>query len=215
MSFMEAFNREKKAFLPLLSSKRNEAELRKGQQQMREEWSKLISQVRGNSNSPCCMCECDWCGSLNLDQEYAHGKTERWYFICISESSIDPEPKAQTNWMVYSALEELERGCVLPFCFPNLRTVGDLQKKKKKKKGLHLIIFEPCSDQRFWPINAYKAIWRWNNGSDNVAARRSMIMFSFPGTDCDVVGSGWSVLCNEFGCVVSLCCNWGCVGLCW
>ncbi|POI23515.1 hypothetical protein CIB84_012734, partial [Bambusicola thoracicus] len=77
MSFMEAFNQEKKAFLPLLSSKRNEAELSEGQQQMKEEWSKLVSQVRGNSNSPCCMCECDGCESLNLDQEYAHGKTGR------------------------------------------------------------------------------------------------------------------------------------------
>uniref|UniRef100_A0A803XRM3 Spectrin repeat containing nuclear envelope protein 2 n=1 Tax=Meleagris gallopavo TaxID=9103 RepID=A0A803XRM3_MELGA len=45
MSFMEAFNREKKAFLPLLSSKRSGAELSEGQQQMREEWSKLISQI--------------------------------------------------------------------------------------------------------------------------------------------------------------------------
>uniref|UniRef100_A0A8C2T2D1 Spectrin repeat containing nuclear envelope protein 2 n=1 Tax=Coturnix japonica TaxID=93934 RepID=A0A8C2T2D1_COTJA len=45
MSFMEAFNQEKKAFLPLLSSKRSEAELSEGQQQMREEWSKLISQL--------------------------------------------------------------------------------------------------------------------------------------------------------------------------
>uniref|UniRef100_A0A8C2T0X3 Spectrin repeat containing nuclear envelope protein 2 n=1 Tax=Coturnix japonica TaxID=93934 RepID=A0A8C2T0X3_COTJA len=45
MSFMEAFNQEKKAFLPLLSSKRSEAELSEGQQQMREEWSKLISQI--------------------------------------------------------------------------------------------------------------------------------------------------------------------------
>lgn len=59
MSFMEAFNQEKKAFLPLLSSKRSGAELSEGQQQMREEWSKLVSQVRGNSNSPCCMCDCD------------------------------------------------------------------------------------------------------------------------------------------------------------
>lgn len=59
MSFMEAFNQEKKAFLPLLSSKRSGAELSEGQQQMREEWSKLVSQVRGNSDLPCCMCDCD------------------------------------------------------------------------------------------------------------------------------------------------------------
>uniref|UniRef100_A0A8B9BTJ4 Spectrin repeat containing nuclear envelope protein 2 n=1 Tax=Anser brachyrhynchus TaxID=132585 RepID=A0A8B9BTJ4_9AVES len=45
MSFMEAFNQEKKAFLPLLSSKRSEAELSEGQQQMREEWSKLVAQI--------------------------------------------------------------------------------------------------------------------------------------------------------------------------
>ncbi|XP_042670139.1 nesprin-2 isoform X5 [Centrocercus urophasianus] len=45
MSFMEAFNQEKKAFLPLLSSKRTGAELSEGQQQMREEWSKLVSQI--------------------------------------------------------------------------------------------------------------------------------------------------------------------------
>ncbi|XP_010138785.1 PREDICTED: nesprin-2-like, partial [Buceros rhinoceros silvestris] len=45
MSFMEAFNQEKKAFLPVLSSKRSEAELSEGQQQMREEWDKLISQI--------------------------------------------------------------------------------------------------------------------------------------------------------------------------
>ncbi|XP_021259550.1 nesprin-2 isoform X6 [Numida meleagris] len=45
MSFMEAFNQEKKAFLPLLSSKRSEAELSEDQQQMREEWSKLVSQI--------------------------------------------------------------------------------------------------------------------------------------------------------------------------
>ncbi|XP_075359888.1 nesprin-2 isoform X3 [Mycteria americana] len=45
MSFMEAFNQEKKPFLPVLSSKRSEAELCEGQQQMREEWDKLISQI--------------------------------------------------------------------------------------------------------------------------------------------------------------------------
>lgn len=60
MSFMEAFNQEKKAFLPLLSSKRSEAELSEGQQQMREEWSKLVTQVRGISSSPCYQCEQIW-----------------------------------------------------------------------------------------------------------------------------------------------------------
>ncbi|XP_009698112.1 PREDICTED: nesprin-2-like, partial [Cariama cristata] len=45
MSFMEAFNREKNPFLPVLSSKRSEAELSEGQQQMREKWDKLISQI--------------------------------------------------------------------------------------------------------------------------------------------------------------------------
>ncbi|NXY44495.1 SYNE2 protein, partial [Ceuthmochares aereus] len=45
MSFMEAFNQEKKTFVPVLSSKRSEAELSEGQQQMREEWDKLISQI--------------------------------------------------------------------------------------------------------------------------------------------------------------------------
>ncbi|KAM9290997.1 nesprin-2 [Morus bassanus] len=45
MSFMEAFNRGKKPFLPVLSSKRSEAVLSEGQQQMREEWDKLISQI--------------------------------------------------------------------------------------------------------------------------------------------------------------------------
>ncbi|PKU42006.1 hypothetical protein llap_7684 [Limosa lapponica baueri] len=45
MSFMEAFNQEKKPFLPVLLSKRSEAELSERQQQMREEWDKLISQI--------------------------------------------------------------------------------------------------------------------------------------------------------------------------
>ncbi|XP_065605086.1 nesprin-2 isoform X2 [Cyrtonyx montezumae] len=45
MSFMEAFNQEKKAFLSLLSAKRSETELSEGQQQIREEWSKLVSQI--------------------------------------------------------------------------------------------------------------------------------------------------------------------------
>ncbi|XP_064317024.1 nesprin-2 [Phalacrocorax carbo] len=45
MSFMEAFNQGKKPFLPVLSSKRSEAELSEGQQQMRDEWDKLISQI--------------------------------------------------------------------------------------------------------------------------------------------------------------------------
>ncbi|XP_053922750.1 nesprin-2 [Cuculus canorus] len=45
MSFMESFNEEKKPFMPVLSSKRSEAELSGGQQQMREEWDKLISQI--------------------------------------------------------------------------------------------------------------------------------------------------------------------------
>ncbi|NXX50529.1 SYNE2 protein, partial [Tricholaema leucomelas] len=45
MSFMESFSQEKKAFLPVLSSKRSEAELSEDQQQMREEWDKLISQI--------------------------------------------------------------------------------------------------------------------------------------------------------------------------
>lgn len=52
MSFMEAFNQEKIPFLPVLSSKRGEAELSGGQQQMREEWDKVISQVRAISHSP-------------------------------------------------------------------------------------------------------------------------------------------------------------------
>ncbi|XP_068803435.1 nesprin-2 [Struthio camelus] len=45
MSFMEAFNQEKKAFMPVLSSKTSVAELSEDQQQMREEWHKLISQI--------------------------------------------------------------------------------------------------------------------------------------------------------------------------
>ncbi|XP_064368021.1 nesprin-2 isoform X2 [Dromaius novaehollandiae] len=45
MSFMEAFNQEKKAFLPVLSSKTSVAELSEDQQQMREEWHKLVSQI--------------------------------------------------------------------------------------------------------------------------------------------------------------------------
>ncbi|NXH22921.1 SYNE2 protein, partial [Bucco capensis] len=45
MSFMEAFNQEKTPFLPVLSSKRSETELREGQQQMREKWDKLVSQI--------------------------------------------------------------------------------------------------------------------------------------------------------------------------
>lgn len=49
MSFTEAFNQEKKPFLPVLSSKRSEAE---GRQQTREKWDKLVSQVRGISSSP-------------------------------------------------------------------------------------------------------------------------------------------------------------------
>lgn len=49
---METFNQEKTPFLPVLSSKRAEAELSEGQQQMREEWDKVISQVRGISHSP-------------------------------------------------------------------------------------------------------------------------------------------------------------------
>ncbi|KAM9013927.1 nesprin-2 [Ara ararauna] len=45
MSFMEAFNQGKKPFLPVLSSKRSEAELSEAQQQIIEEWDKLISQI--------------------------------------------------------------------------------------------------------------------------------------------------------------------------
>ncbi|KAM6392914.1 nesprin-2 [Pluvialis apricaria] len=45
MSFMEAFNQEKTPFLPVLLSKRSEAELSESQQQMRQEWDKLISQI--------------------------------------------------------------------------------------------------------------------------------------------------------------------------
>ncbi|NXN32397.1 SYNE2 protein, partial [Nycticryphes semicollaris] len=45
MSFMESFNQEKKPFLPVLLSKQSEAELSKSQQQMQEEWDKLISQL--------------------------------------------------------------------------------------------------------------------------------------------------------------------------
>lgn len=57
MSFMEAFNQEKKPFLPVLSSKRSEAELSEGRQQTREKWDKLVSQVRGISSSPPYQCE--------------------------------------------------------------------------------------------------------------------------------------------------------------
>lgn len=52
MSFMETFNQEKIPFLPVLSSKRSEDELSEGQQQMREEWDRVISQVSGISRSP-------------------------------------------------------------------------------------------------------------------------------------------------------------------
>ncbi|XP_058716797.1 nesprin-2 [Poecile atricapillus] len=45
MSFMETFNQEKIPFMPVLSSKRGEAELSEGQQQMREEWDKVIAQI--------------------------------------------------------------------------------------------------------------------------------------------------------------------------
>ncbi|XP_071413447.1 nesprin-2 isoform X2 [Pithys albifrons albifrons] len=45
MSFMERFNQEKNSFLPVLSSKRSEAELSEGQKQMREEWDKVNSQI--------------------------------------------------------------------------------------------------------------------------------------------------------------------------
>ncbi|XP_026705487.1 nesprin-2 isoform X2 [Athene cunicularia] len=45
LSFMEAFNQEKKTFLPVLSSKRSETELSQGWRQMREEWDKLNSQI--------------------------------------------------------------------------------------------------------------------------------------------------------------------------
>ncbi|XP_063189611.1 nesprin-2 isoform X1 [Chroicocephalus ridibundus] len=45
MSFMEAFHQEKNPFLPVLLSKRSEAELSESHQQMREEWDKLISQI--------------------------------------------------------------------------------------------------------------------------------------------------------------------------
>ncbi|NXK82927.1 SYNE2 protein, partial [Amazona guildingii] len=45
MSFMEVFNQGKKPFLPVLSSKRSEAKLSEGQQQIIEEWGKLISQI--------------------------------------------------------------------------------------------------------------------------------------------------------------------------
>uniref|UniRef100_A0A8C0F857 Spectrin repeat containing nuclear envelope protein 2 n=1 Tax=Bubo bubo TaxID=30461 RepID=A0A8C0F857_BUBBB len=53
LSFMEAFNQEKNPFLPVLSSKRSEAELSEGRRQMREEWDKLNAQVRVISSSPC------------------------------------------------------------------------------------------------------------------------------------------------------------------
>ncbi|KAM4667357.1 nesprin-2 [Amazona ochrocephala] len=45
MSFMEVFNQGKKPFLPVLSSKKSEAKLSEGQQQIIEEWGKLISQI--------------------------------------------------------------------------------------------------------------------------------------------------------------------------
>ncbi|XP_065491709.1 nesprin-2 isoform X3 [Caloenas nicobarica] len=45
MSFTEAFNQEKNPFLPVLSSKRSEAELSEGRQQTREKWDKLVSQI--------------------------------------------------------------------------------------------------------------------------------------------------------------------------
>ncbi|XP_075282973.1 nesprin-2 isoform X3 [Opisthocomus hoazin] len=45
MTFVEAFNQEKKPFLPVLSPKGSGTELSEGQRQMREEWHKLISQI--------------------------------------------------------------------------------------------------------------------------------------------------------------------------
>lgn len=79
MSFMEAFNQEKKPFLPVLSSKRSEAELSEGRQQTREKWDKLVSQVRGISSSPPYQCERVWWRSLRLPQELTQGKVGRWY----------------------------------------------------------------------------------------------------------------------------------------
>lgn len=127
MSFMEAFNQEKTPFLPVLSS-RSEARLRESQQQMREEWDKLISQVRGISSSPRYQCECVWWKSLSLHQELMQGKEGRWYFIWIDKRGIDPEPEVQTNWVAYSAQEEAEGDCALPFCLLSFRTVRCLWK---------------------------------------------------------------------------------------
>ncbi|XP_015486173.1 nesprin-2 isoform X3 [Parus major] len=45
MSFMETFNQEKIPFMPVLSSKRGEAELSEDQQQMRKEWDKVVAQI--------------------------------------------------------------------------------------------------------------------------------------------------------------------------
>ncbi|NXP13516.1 SYNE2 protein, partial [Thinocorus orbignyianus] len=45
MSFMESFNQEKNTFLPVLLPKLSDTELSESQQQMREEWEKLISQI--------------------------------------------------------------------------------------------------------------------------------------------------------------------------
>lgn len=133
MSFMEAFNQGKNPFLPVLSSKRSEAELSEGQKQMREEWDKLISQVRGISSSLRYQCERVWWRSLSLPKELTQGKVGRWYFIWIDKRGIDPEPEVQTNWVVYSAQEKAEGDCVLPFCLLSLRT------EMSAKNGLRLL----------------------------------------------------------------------------
>lgn len=128
MSFMEAFNQGKKPFLPVWSSKRSEAELSEGQQQIIEEWDKLISQVRGIFSSLYYQHEHIWWRSLSLPQKLPQGEVGRWYFIWIGKRGIDPEPEVQTNWVVYSAWEEAEDDFLIPFWILSLRTLKPLKK---------------------------------------------------------------------------------------
>ncbi|XP_064278968.1 nesprin-2 isoform X2 [Passer domesticus] len=94
MSFMEAFNQEKIPFLPVLSSKRSEAELSEGQQQMREEWDKVMSQIN------------EWKAKLDQMLPSPLGSIEAWLQE-VERLQAEDLPDLQDPFKAMSAFREI------------------------------------------------------------------------------------------------------------
>ncbi|KAL8168818.1 UNVERIFIED_CONTAM: hypothetical protein K2H54_018418, partial [Gekko kuhli] len=126
LSFTEAFNEEKKAFLPVLASKRKEAELSEDSLRMSEAWDNLTSQMD------------EW--KAQLDQSLPHplDTLESWLQEVEQQLAEDP-PDSQAHCKTMAALEEKMRSIQsLMGCFEE-RSEALQSFQNRDEKGVLLV----------------------------------------------------------------------------